>query len=103
MNVKIPSKISVGGQELEINFKDRLESDKLGECCVAEARIDIAKTFNGREQSFTIQVNTFYHELVHCILDTMGENDLSGNEKFVSCFSSFLCEAMRNAYFVENK
>lgn len=91
---KIPINLNVGGQKISVNIKDRLESDKLGECCVAEARIDIAKTFNGREQAFTTQLNTFYHELVHCILDTMGENDLSGNEKFVSCFSSFLCEAM---------
>ena len=93
-NNKIPLCLNVGGQTISINIKDRLEDDKLGTCCVAEARIDIAKTFNGREQAFTTQLNTFYHELVHCILDTMGENDLSGNEKFVSCFSSFLCEAM---------
>lgn len=93
-NNKIPLCLNVGGQTISVNIKDRLESDKLGECCVAEARIDIAKTFNGREQAYTTQLNTFYHELVHCILDTMGENDLSGNEKFVSCFSSFLCEAM---------
>ena len=30
----------------------------------------------------------------------MGEHELSSNEKFVCCFSSFLCEAMKNAYFV---
>ena len=40
--------------------------------------------------------------VVHCILDTMGENELSGNEKFVMCFSSFLCEATKKAYFVED-
>ena len=90
----IPKSLNVGGQTISVNIKDRLESDKLGECCVAEARIDIAKTFNGREQANPSQLNTFYHELVHCILDTMGENDLRGNEKFVSCFSSFLCEGM---------
>lgn len=101
MNVKIPSNIAVGGQEIEINFKDRLESDKLGECCVAEGYINIANAFNGRKQCLSVQVNTFYHELVHVILDTMNENDLSTNEKFVSCFSSFLCEAMKKAYFVE--
>ena len=90
----IPKSLNVGGQTININIKDRLESDKLGECCVAEARIDIAKTFNGREQAYPSQLNTFCHELTHCILETMGEFELSGNEKFVSCFSSFLCEAM---------
>ena len=89
-----PKGLNVGGQTISVKSKDRLESDKLGECCVAEARIDIAKTFNGREQAYPSQLNTFYHELTQCILDTMGESELSGNEKFVSCFSSFLCEAM---------
>ena len=44
----IPKSLNVGGQTISVNIKDRLESDRLGECCVAEARIDIAKTFNGR-------------------------------------------------------
>lgn len=47
--------------------------------------------------------NTFYHELTHSILDTMGESELSANEKFVSCFSSFLTEAMEKAYFQEEE
>lgn len=102
MFVKIPSEISVGGQKVSVAFKGRIESGKLGKSCLAEARIDISKTFNGREQAYPSQLNTFYHELTHCILDTMGENELSGNEKFVSCFSSFLCEAMKNACFVED-
>jgi hypothetical protein len=29
----------------------------------------------------------------------MGEHELSANEKFVSCFSGFLTEAMKDAYF----
>lgn len=99
--IKIPKRVGIGGQEIEINFKDRIESDKLGECNVAECRIDIANKFYGKEQKVYSQINTFYHELVHAILNTMSENELSANEKFVSCFSSFLCEAMRNAYFVE--
>ena len=98
----IPKSLNVGGQTISVNIKDRLESDKLGECCVAEARIDIANTFNGREQAYPSQLNTFYHELTHCILDTMGENELSGNEKFVSCFSSFLCEAMNTFKYDED-
>lgn len=103
MYAMIPSKISVGAQDIFVIKKERLESDDLGECCVAEGRINIARTFNGKNQSESVQINTFYHELVHVILDTMHENELSRNEKFVSCFSSFLCEAMKNAYFDESK
>ena len=100
---KIPSSFNVGGQTMNVSLKDRLESDKLGECCVAEARIDIAKNFSSRTQAETIQVNTFFHELTHCILDTMGESELSGNEKFVSTFSSFLCEAINSFSFDEKE
>lgn len=103
MYAMIPSKISVGGQDIFVFKQDRIEGDKLGECCVAEGHIHIARTFNGKKQSESVQVNTFYHELTHVILDTMCESELSQNEKFVSCFSSFLCEAMRNAYFDESK
>lgn len=99
----IPSKISIGGQDIFVVKQERLEGDNLGECCVAQGRINIARTFNGKNQSESAQRNTFYHELTHAILDTIGENGLSNNEKFVRCFSSFLCEAMRNAYFDETK
>lgn len=33
---------------------------------------------------------TFYHEVVHAILDTIGEHELSANEKFVQQFSVLL-------------
>jgi len=42
-------------------------------------------------------VQTFWHEVVHGILDNMGESELSGNEKFVCTFSSLLNEVMQSA------
>lgn len=99
MNGKIPNYISIGGQTISVNFVERIEGDKLGEECMAESRIDIANGFAGRKQHGESMVQTFYHEVTHAILDMMGESELSGNEKFVSCFSSLLNEAMQNAYF----
>lgn len=101
MKTTIPQKIYLGGQEINVNIVNRIQEDKLGECCVAEGRIDIADTFYDKKQAESVKTNTFYHELTHAILDTMGEYNLSKNEKFVSCFASFLCEAMQNAYFVK--
>ena len=46
-------------------------------------------------QSETSQLNTFFHELIHSILRTMGELELNDNEKFVNCFAGFLTEAIR--------
>ena len=98
--MKIPNKISVGGQEINITEVDHLQNDNLGRCYIGAGFIKIAnKVTEGLDQTESSKINTFYHELIHCILDTMGEHELSANEKFVSCFSGFLTEAMRNAYF----
>lgn len=97
---KIPNEFTVGGQKMEVKIVDRCENNKLGLCCVASGQIEIANIFNkDKPCSESGKINTFYHELVHSILDTMGEDDLSANEKFVCGFSSFLTEAMKEAYF----
>lgn len=98
---KIPSKLNIGGQLINVEIVDRCEGDVLGLCNTAQGKILIANTFDGITQSETSKINTYWHEVVHCILDTMGEKELSENEKFVNCFGSFLTEAMTNAYFKE--
>ena len=79
---------------------DRCDGNKAG-CALLEAGyIEIADKFNKDcKQSEGSKINTFYHELVHSILGTMAEEDLNYNEKFVSAFSSFLCEAMTTAKY----
>ena len=88
--MKIPSKIRIGGQDIEVCVVDRIEDEKLGQMCVAEGKLLIADNFSTRRQNDTSKVNTFVHEVVHGVLDTMGETELSGNEKFVLTFSPFI-------------
>lgn len=90
--MKIPSKIRIGGQDIEVCVVERIEDEKLGQICLAEGKMLIADNFSTRKQSESSKENTFVHEAVHGILDTMGENELSGNEKFVSIFSSFMVD-----------
>lgn len=92
--MKIPSKVRIGGQVLEVMFPKEIEGGKLGQCCVAAGHIKIAETFNGREQSESSKHNTLWHEVTHAILDTMGRGDLNADESFVCCFSSFLSECI---------
>lgn len=101
MKHKLPNKFTVGGQEIEVRIVDSIDGSKLGTCSVAEGAVRIAKTFNGREQSESSKLNTFCHELTHSILDTMGEHELSANERFVCSFSGFLAEAMKSFSYVE--
>lgn len=88
----IPDKIRIGGQEISVVKEERLDDNKLGTICVAEGVLRIADNFNNLQQCESSKINTFIHEVVHGILDTMGEFELSGNEKFVCTFSSLLID-----------
>lgn len=100
--IKIPSSYEVGGQNIEVRRVERCENNNSGICFLGGGYMEIAEMFNKDDkQSESCKVNTFFHELTHSILDTMGENDLSKNEKFVSCFAGFLTEAMKKAVFEE--
>ena len=86
----IPNTIKIGGQDISVINEERLDNDILGEICIAEGVLKIADNFKNSKQCQSSKITTFIHEIVHGILDTMGEFELSGNEKFVSTFSSLL-------------
>lgn len=90
MNNKIPSKFKIGGQEIDVKIVERCDDNCLGECRVANGVVEVANKYDRNENvSKSCKLNTFYHELTHAILYTMGETELNNNEKFVCCFSSF--------------
>ena len=98
--VEIPPVVSIGGVSIQVLQVERCEDNNLGDCLAAKGEIQIAELWDGcKRQCMDSKRNTFYHEVTHCILDTMGEGELSKNERFVSTFSSFLNEAMRHARF----
>lgn len=90
----IPDRIRIGGQEIRVVKEERLDDNKLGTICVAEGVLRIADNFNNLKQCESSKINTFVHEIVHGILYTMGESELSGNEKFVCTFSSLLIDTI---------
>ena len=99
----IPDKIRIGGQEIIVVKEERLDDNKLGTICVAEGVLRIADNFNNIQQCESSKINTFIHEIVHGILDTMGESELSGNEKFVCAFSSLLIDTIEEIVKVNKK
>ena len=99
----IPDKIRIGGQDIRIVKEERLDDNKLGEICVAAGVLKIACNFSNRQQCKSSKTNTFIHEVVHGILDTMGESELSGNEKFVCAFSSLLIDTIEEIVKVNKK
>lgn len=100
--MKIPSKIRIGGQDIDVCIVERIEGNKLGSICLAEGKLLIADNFSTRKQSKSSMTNTFVHEVVHAILDTMGETELSGNDKFVSTFSSFMVDVIEETIKTNN-
>lgn len=92
--MKIPSKIRIGGQDINIIIKDHLVNEKLGTICLASGELNIAEKFHEYNQSESSQVNTFIHEVVHGVLDTMGEDKLAYNERFVNTFASLLVDVI---------
>lgn len=95
MDFKIPNKFKVGGQDIEVKLVEQLPYN-VGECCLSTGTLKIAQNNNSFEScTDSFKLNTFFHELTHLVLDTIGERDLSGNEKFVNAFSSILTEAIR--------
>lgn len=90
----IPSKIRIGGQDINVLIKKHLDDSKLGKICLASGEFEIAENFYEYKQSESSKVNTFIHEVVHGVLDTMGENKLSSDEKFVTTFASLLVDVV---------
>ena len=108
--MKIPKKIRIGGQDVDIIFVDQLPDACLGQICLAMGTMEIANSFNDKKQSETSKIQTFIHEVVHGILDTMGEDKLSRNEKFVNTFVSLfvdvieeIIKANKNDWELENQ
>lgn len=99
---KIPKSFTVGGQEMDVLIVDTIPEDKLSECTIWNGSIRIARVYKGIPQTQSSQCNTFFHELTHAVLDTMGEYELSQNERFVCTFASLLTEAVRSFKYEED-
>ena len=91
--MELPKKIQIGGQILTTEMCDEL-GGKLGTCCVHNGYIRIATNIDGCIQTESSKFNTYVHECIHIILDTMGRSDLSQDEVFVSSFAGFATEGL---------
>lgn len=96
MKYNIPKSLQVGGQDINVSFEDKLDNDCFGLSSIGGGYIKIARNPKGVKQSESSILNTFIHECIHTILDSMGEYDLSSNEVFVSSFTGFATELIKS-------
>ena len=91
--MELPKEIQIGGQVLTTQICEEL-GGRLGKCCCYNGYIKIAANVDGSIQTESSMLNTYIHECVHAILDTMGRSDLNNDEAFVSTFSGFATEGI---------
>lgn len=99
-NIKhwIPTYCELGGQEIQtVIDDDKTNSGTLGYSVPANGTINICKTLQGIKQSHSVSQNTYFHELVHLMLQTIGELELNDNEKFVQNLGTVLYEFFRTS------
>lgn len=98
--MNIPKTIKIAGVEYAIEF-DNKELDKdgiLGQSSVIDSTIKLSSTYRYVERSKLSIEQVFWHEVTHAILDTMQEDELNENEKFVNTFAAFLHQIINDNY-----
>ena len=96
-NGEIPTSIELMGFRISVLIipeRDWRDDKTAGHWDTTECRMLIR---GDRPAQFQQQV--FCHELVHAILEKMGEEELCGNEKFVDVFGSLLHQVWASATY----
>ena len=88
--MQIPKEIKIGGENFTVEFVDRTGGNSMGSTDYAATHITIAKNVDMTPTSKSSMQGTFFHELVHAMLEELGEYKLNANERFVQSFSSIL-------------
>ena len=97
----LPKKIQVGDNWYSVDVVESMRNKSfMGEASYPDRKITLGrKTHHGVPFKLSALHETFWHELVHVILHSMGEFKLNGNEEFVEEFSNRLAKAIQTARF----
>ena len=99
MKSKLPSRIKIGNKWFKVDHVHEIMDERtkrptiMGRINYKSQRIQIAHKYPAAEVR-----NTFWHELIHGILEDMG-HELCENERFVSVFANKLSDAIDSAKF----
>lgn len=100
--MKLPRKVRVGDKWYSVEVVEAMrEKGHMGMVYYPEKKIRIGLTSNKTGNPYKAeQVNdTFWHEMVHAILEDMGRHSLNRNEVFVTGFANRLTRAIETAKF----
>lgn len=88
--MQIPDKFQLGAHTILVSKNVPLK-EAWGEWNNETKNLRLRKPSKRNPDTFYYQ--TFVHELVHAILDTMGREELSRDAGFVDAFSEYLAQA----------
>jgi len=99
--MKIPKRFKLFATTINVVFDEKRMNNKgcLGLSEIMHSKISLTKKYHGKKLSKELISDTYYHEKVHIILDSMCEFKLSKNEKFVEVFSRLLRQSDDTAEF----
>lgn len=95
----IPNRFTIGGVEISTRkTANVMNLNNFGYTAPFSAEIFIQTESQGHPISHSQQCQTFWHEVVHYILDAMHEkqDNPEDNERFATCFSNFLNEILQS-------
>lgn len=97
----LPKKVQVGDKWYSVDVVESMRrKSEMGRVSYDTQRIELAKrTHHGVRFKLSALEETFWHELTHAILHSMGEHDLNNRENFVEEFAHRLARAIRTARF----
>lgn len=88
--IKIPNRLQIGGTIFDIEFVERTGNTNMGRTDYSATQITIAKNVDMSPASKSSMQGTFFHEVVHAMLEELGEYNLSGDERFVQSLSTMI-------------
>jgi hypothetical protein len=98
---RIPSSVQLHGLTIPTKYSDDLvaEDDCIGKAKYRTGIIVLQRRLKGVPFPRPQQEQTWCHELVHHILEQMGEEELRQNEKHVDLFAQLLHQALSTAKY----
>lgn len=90
----IPTKFKLKGKTITVEIDDNYceENGMVGEADFTEKIITLCNKFKGKKITKAEKEKTYYHELVHMVLDSIDRHKLKYTEDFVEAFAQRLYE-----------
>lgn len=97
MKFKTPTSFDVGGQTFKVIMDEAVA--KYGNACGQTHFDDGLVVINPKLPNEDVKAITWYHELVHVVLITMGRMDLNSDEAFVDNMATLLWQAEKTSTY----